>query len=46
MRLLSDADDAGVWKAITWKEDFEASGSSSTDLPSEEEFKSDTLKAC
>lgn len=38
-RLLSDADDARVWKAISWKGDFETSESSSTDLPSDEEFK-------
>ncbi len=38
-RLLSDADDARVWKAISWKGNFETSKSSSTDVPSDGEFK-------
>ena len=38
-RLLSDADNARVWKAISWKRNFKTSSSSSTDLPSDEEFK-------
>ena len=35
-RLLSDADDARVWKAISWKGNFETSGNSCTDLPCDE----------
>ncbi len=38
-RLLSDADNVRVWKAISWKGDFETSKSSSTDVPSDGEFK-------
>ena len=37
-RLLEDADDARVWKAISWKGDFEAS-KSNKDTPSDEDFK-------
>lgn len=38
-RLLGDADDARVWKAISWKGDFESTNSNRANVPSDEEFK-------
>ena len=38
-RILEDADDVRVWKAISWKGDLEAYESDSVDRPSDDDFK-------